>query len=97
MSQRISLPFTAADDYTSIVSRVGRPSWDRRLPGPVGDGTDFYQLGYPERGYTVVLYGATREGATYIGAINTTGRIVHSVKFFDGSDSTSLLQRLRRR
>ncbi|MEQ1948757.1 MAG: hypothetical protein ABL995_16325 [Bryobacteraceae bacterium] len=96
LSQRLVLPFTASDDYMSIVNRLGRPSWDRRTQGPVGDGTDFYQLGYSEKGYTLVLYGATRDGATYVGALNPNGRVVHSVKFFDGTDSTSLLKRMRK-
>jgi len=95
--QRIALPFTSSDDYDSIVNRMGHPSWERTAPGPPDGGADFFLLGFPDRGYTLVLYGPQRDGAKYAGAINRGGRIVHSVRLSTGADSGGLLTALRRR
>jgi hypothetical protein len=91
---RLALPFTASDDYISVVSRLGRPSWDRTFPAP--DGKEFYLLRYAGHGYTVVLLGRAREDAHYAGALGRGARVVHSVTLPDGRDSTSILAALRR-
>jgi hypothetical protein len=95
--QRVALPFLASDDYVSIVNRIGRPSWDRTALGPAGDGMEFHLLGYPDRGYTLVLSGANRAQATYVGALSRSGRTIHSVKLSSGADSSGLLTALTRR
>ena len=89
---RVPLPFTANDDYLSIVSRAGRPSSDTvRMPA---GGGEIHLLRYPDRSYALVLFGPERAQARYIGALGRGGRVVHSVKLPDGSDSSALLARL---
>ena len=86
---RLALPFTAADDYESVVGRIGYPDSTRSRPSP--DGSVFYLLRYPDRGFTVVLLGPERAQASYIGAIGRGGRVIHSVTLPDGRNSAALL------
>ena len=90
---RLSLPFTANDDYESVVDRIGYPDSSRSRPAT--DGRAFYLLRYPDRAFTLVLLGSDRIHAAYIGAFGRGGRVVHSVTLPDGHDSTALLTRLR--
>ena len=80
---RLSLPFTANDDYQSVVERWGHPDSSRSR-------REFHLLRYPERGLIIVLLGRDREHAFYLGALGRGGRVVHSVTLPDGSDSTTL-------
>lgn len=69
---RIDLPFTAIDDYASIVAKLGVPAQDRtRKSG----GSEFRSLAYPSHGYVLIL----RDGF-YAGALDTNGRLLHSVR-----------------
>jgi hypothetical protein len=88
---RIPLPFTADDDYLSIVSRIGRPASDFVRNGPGGE---IHLLRYPDRGYALVLYGAHRDQAQYVGALGRGGRVIHSVTLADGTDSSAFIARL---
>lgn len=89
---RVPLPFTASDDYFSIISRIGRPaSDDVRTPA---EGGEIHLLRYPDRGYVLVVYGPDRDQARYIGALGRSGRIVHSVALPGGGDSRALLVQL---
>lgn len=92
---RVVLPFNADDDYLSLISRLGRPAVEsvRRAPA---QGLGFYLLRYPERGFTLVLAGATRDDARYTGALGPGGRVIHSVRLRDGRDSTAAMAGLRR-
>ncbi|HEV2202571.1 MAG TPA: hypothetical protein VGR73_22360 [Bryobacteraceae bacterium] len=89
---RVPLPFTASDDYLSIVSRIGRPASDAARTSPAG--LEFHLLRFPDRGYTLVLLGHDRDQATYAGAFGRGGRVIHSVTLPDGADSAALLSRL---
>ena len=89
---RLSLPFTAHDDYESVVSRIGYPESSRS--GPTADGRAFYLLRYPDRAFTLVLVGGDHVHAGYIGAFGRGGRVIHSVTLPDGQDSTALLTRV---
>ena len=92
---RVPLPYTANDDYLSIVSRIGRPVSDSvRTPKTGGE---VHLLRYPDRGYALVLFGAYRDQAHYIGAVGRGGRVVHSVTLSDGTDSSALLAHLTAR
>jgi hypothetical protein len=91
-SPRVALPFTAADDYLAIVSRIGRPARERPQSAP--NGLQFYLLRYPDRSYTLVLLGEDRDHARYAGAFGRGGRVIHSVVLPDGRDSTTALERL---
>ena len=90
---RLSLSFTGGDDYESVVSRIGYPDSSRSRPSP--DGRAFYLLRYPDRGFTLVLFGADRAHAFYVGALGRGGRVIHSVLLPDGQDSTAFLTRIR--
>jgi len=90
-SPRITLPFKASDDYLAIISRIGRPAWDRTQSAP--NGLEFHLLRYPERSYTLVLLGSDRDHAHYAGAI-ARGHVIHSVILSDGHDSAPVLERL---
>lgn len=92
-ASRLSLPFTANDDYESVVSRIGYPESTRSRP--TLDGRAFYLLRYPDRAFTLVLLGSDRIHAAYVGALGRGGRIIHSVTLPDGRDSTALLTRTR--
>src|ERR1035438_7270869 len=89
---RVPLPYTANDDYLSIVSRAGRPSSDFVRTPPAGG--EVHLLRYPDRGYALVLFGPDRDQARYIGAVGRGGRVIHSVTLSDGTDSSALLARL---
>ncbi len=90
---RVSLPFTANDDYESLVGRIGYPESSRSRT--TADGRAFYLLRYPDRAFTVVLLGSDRLHALYIGAFGRGGRVIHSVTLPDGNDSAALLTRMR--
>jgi len=93
VSSRLSLPFVANDDYESVISRIGYPesNHSRVLP----DGSAFYLMRYPDRGFIVVLLGGDRTQASYLGALGRGGRVVHSVTLPNGHDSAGLLIRVR--
>ncbi len=92
---RLPLPYTANDDYLSVVSRAGRPASDSvRTPS---SGGEVHVLRYPDRGYSLVLFGPDRDQARYIGAVGRGGRVIHSVTLPGGTDSSALLVRLTAR
>lgn len=68
----IDLPFSGADDYASIVHRLGAPAQDRTRKS---NGIEFRRLAYPSRGFTLVL----RNGF-YAGALDEYGRVIHYAK-----------------
>ena len=88
---RLALPFTGADDYESVVGRIGYPESTRSRLSP--NGSVFYLLRYPDRGFTVVLLGAERAQASYVGALGRGGRVVHSITLPSGQNSAALLAR----
>ncbi len=88
---RLALPFTARDDYESVVGRIGYPESTHSRPSV--DGNIFYLLRYPDRGFTVVLLGPGRAQASYVGAVGRGGRVLHSVILPNGQNSAALLAR----
>lgn len=57
---RIDLPFSAIDDYDSIVKSLGPPAQDRAR---THQGIRYRSLFYPSRGYTIVLKNGFYAGA----------------------------------
>ncbi|MSV34882.1 MAG: hypothetical protein EXQ47_04700 [Bryobacterales bacterium] len=86
---RLPLPFTASDDYLSIVAKWGHPATSRSRPG--AGGREFHLLRYPDHALTIVLWGADRDHAFYLGALGRGGRVLHSTQLPDGADSTALV------
>jgi len=84
-----------ADDYLSVVQKLGgAPALDRwKL-----DSTDlqFRALSYPERKYTVILMGADRNTALYIGTMDDNWKPIASVPLRSGGDTSSMLRTLKR-
>lgn len=69
---RVDLPFTAIDDYNSIVARLGVPAEDRTRPA---SGAELRTLSYPARGFTLIL-----KDGFYVGAVDASGRVIHLVR-----------------
>jgi hypothetical protein len=88
------LELSSHDDYTAVVGKLGPPGSDRWLSGS-GE-IQYRALAYSERKYTVILMGSTRDGATYIGAMDNNWKPVHSVELHAGGTTWALLRGLRR-
>jgi len=66
------VPFTAIDDYNSIVHRLGPPAQDRTQKWAT---VEYRRLYYPSRGFTLIL-----KDGFYAGAIDSSGRVIHKVR-----------------
>lgn len=85
--------FTERDDYASITRRLGPPMTDRLLS--TADGRRFRALGYPAQHMVVVLMETPqRDEARYLGTMNTSWRVVHSVPRSPGLNPEELLASL---
>ena len=92
------LELTREDDYHSIVRRLGAPAEDRWRED-AGE-LQFRAMGYPERGYIVILMGPDRDSARYIGAVapSRDGRKwtpAHGVESARGAGTLGLLRNLK--
>jgi hypothetical protein len=92
--EQTELGLTAEDDYHSIVRKLGAPADDRWKPDS-GE-IQYRVLEYADPPMSVVLMGADRESARYIGALDGKWRPIHSVQLPDGSDMRPMLRGLRR-
>jgi hypothetical protein len=87
------LDLSARDNITAVVNKLGQPAEDRAQEV----GTIHYRaLGYPDRGYTVILMGPDRESARYIGVMDANWNPLHSVDLRSGGTTLSLLRDLKR-
>jgi len=83
------LDLNSRDDFLSVTQKLGAPP---TTDSPREIGTILYRaMGYPERGYTVILMGRDRGSMTYIGTMNRNWRPIHSVN----SQTDSLLRQLQ--
>jgi len=75
------------DDFVGVTQKIGPPTSDRQQES----GTILYRaLGYPARGYTVILMGRDPSSMTYIGTVNRNWDPVHAVN----AQTESLLRQL---
>ncbi len=88
----IHLPLQPGDDYDSIVRRFGPPLRDRWFE--IGN-VQYRRLSYPQRSFALILMGSDRGHVSYIGAVDSYGRVIHSVDLPDGRDSAQLIRKLR--
>ena len=89
------LGLTRTDDYYAVVRLLGPPAADRWRSN---QGEMQYRiLDYPARSLSVVLMGAERDHATYIGAVNRDWQPVDSVTLRGGKDTSALLRALKPR
>jgi hypothetical protein len=88
------LTLTGRDDYFAAVQKLGKPATDR-WQSESGE-LQCRALGYPDRKYTVILMGASRPSAVYIGTMDENWKPVHSVELHSGGTTASLLRSLKR-
>ncbi len=84
------LNLSGHDDYVSVLKKLGPPGTDR-WQSETGN-IQIRALGYPDRKYTVVLMGADRGSAVYIGTLDDNWKTVHS----SGVGTSALLRNLKR-
>jgi hypothetical protein len=88
------LEFTANDDYSALIRKLGPPERDR-WRSERGE-LQYRALSYPRLGYSLVLMGVDRREAHYIGAVDKDWRPIHSVRLPGNVDSYSILRSLKR-
>jgi hypothetical protein len=88
------LGLSATDDYFAVVRKLGKPASDR-WKEPAAE-RQYRALSYPHLKLTVILMGADRESALYIGAKDDEWRTVHSVELPGGQKTDSMLRALPR-
>lgn len=89
------LPLSGSDDYHDVVRKLGKPAEDvwRSSQGEM----QYRLLRYPDKRLAVILMGAEREKALYVGALdNDSWRPVHTVTLPGGKDTLPVLRALRR-
>ncbi len=69
--------FTARDDYFAVERRLGAPAEDK-WKSEQGE-IQYRYLWYPQQGIAVILMGADRDKALYIGELDKEGHVIHSV------------------
>ena len=85
---------TRDDDYFAIVRKLGDPASDRW--SAESGAVQYRVLGYPLRGYTVVLFGADRKSARYIGTLDARCNPMHRISYADGGNSAAMLRSVGR-
>lgn len=88
------LDLTARDDYWAVVHKLGAPARDR-WQSETG-AIQYRAMSYSDRAYTVILMGAGRQGASYIGTLDENWKPLHAVELPHGGNTDSLLRGLRR-
>jgi hypothetical protein len=88
------LELTVRDDYYSIVNKLGPPGQDHSIT-KAGD-LEFRSLWYPQRSYYVILMGAERDHARYIGAMNKDWNVIHYVQLPSGASTAAMLRGLEK-
>jgi len=88
------IPLTNRDDYYAVVRALGEPLEDRWK----SDKEEFQYrlLGYPKRGFVVILMGTDRKDAHYIGAMDKNWNPVNTVELPGNRNSYSILHHLKR-
>jgi hypothetical protein len=82
------------DDYFAVARKLGAPASDRWSAAT--DAVQYRVLGYPSRGYSVVLFGADRKSVRYIGAFDAQCNPVHGISYPDGESSGAMLRNVGR-
>jgi hypothetical protein len=87
------LGLSAADDFHAVERKLGPAARDRWL-SEEGE-LQFRVLSYPERRFSVILMGRTRNGARYIGARDDSRRVIDSVELPGGVKTAPMIRNLR--
>jgi hypothetical protein len=80
----------AEDDYFAVARKLGEPASD--VWSAASAAVQYRVLRYPARGYTVVLFGADRKSAKYIGTIDAQCNPVHEIAYATGGGSAAMLR-----
>jgi hypothetical protein len=88
------LELTGNDGYDAILRLLGPPAEDHWQTG--GDAAQFRRLWYPERGYSIILKGDSRNTARYIGAVDTRGNPIYRSALGNGGSTFSTLKSLKK-
>lgn len=88
---QLDLGLTFQSDYFDVVRKLGPPAADR-WRADAGE-RQYRALEYPKRDLIIILMGADREGATYIGAKDSQWRTVHAVEQPGGRSNTEPILR----
>jgi len=89
---RSYLHTSSADDYASIVRKIGNPEFEHSVR--TADGHVYRLLRYPRRKSIVVLAVGPNSDDRYIGALDPEGRVINSVTLPDGTNAAPLLRSL---
>ena len=84
------LGFTTNDDYYSVVNKLGPPAEDK-WRSDQGE-LQYRRLTYPKLGLSIILMGNDRKDARYIGAMDNSWHVVHSIN----QDAEAMLRNLKR-
>ena len=85
-----SLGLTGRDDYFAVVRKLGNPASDH-WKSETGE-MQYRILSYPGQGISVILMGAERDKALYIGALDREWHAVDSVTLPGGGTTASMLK-----
>ncbi len=88
------LELTRHDDYHAVIQKLGPPA-EERWRSEEGE-IQYRRLTYPERGYSVILMGPSREEARYIGAMDRNWQLLHYVELPGGGSTRAILRTLKR-
>lgn len=78
------------DDSFSVVRKLGQPA-ESRWKAETGE-LQYQVMWYPKRSYYIVLMGADRQAARYIGALDGNWRVVHYIELPNGTSTASMLR-----
>jgi len=88
------LELSRYDDYHAVVKKLGPPA-EERWRSPEGE-IQYQRLTYPQRGYSVILMGPSRNEARYIGAMDRNWQVLHYVELPGGGNTAAILRSLKR-
>ena len=88
------LALVLQDDYYDVVRKLGKPAGDH-WRSDLGE-MQFRVLEYPDKGVYVILMGAERDRARYVGAMDKSWKVIHSVLLPGGGDTRTMLHKLQK-
>ncbi len=91
---QLDLGLTALDNFHAVTRRLGTPDSDRWL-SETGE-RQYRALTYAKQDLTVILMGAERDRALYIGAKDKDWKNVHAVDLPGGGNTDPILRSVRR-
>lgn len=93
VGDRRYLELTTADGYDAVLRLLGPPSADHWQTG--AGGVRIRRLWYPERGYSIILKGDSRDTARYAGAMDAGGNPIYRSALGTGRSTLPTLKSLQ--